>query len=53
MQRLNTIDYNSTYYILADQWLNEALGFVLSLVQADRLVLRNRQALAESLKKPA
>jgi len=37
---------NSTYKKLAVQWLNEALCFVSSSVQADSFVLRNRQLLA-------
>jgi hypothetical protein len=36
---------HSTYKKLAVKWLNEALCFVLSLVLADSLVLRNRQLL--------
>ena len=34
--------HNSTYPKVAVQWLNQALGFVSSLVLADTLVLRNR-----------
>jgi hypothetical protein len=37
--------HNSTYKKLAVQWLNEALCFVLSFVEADSFVLRNRQLL--------
>ncbi len=37
--------YNSTYKKLAVQWLNEVLCFVLSSVEADSFVLRNRQLL--------
>jgi len=36
---------NSTYKKLAVQWLNEALCFVSSSVQAGNLTLRNRQLL--------
>ena len=37
--------HNSTYKKLAIQWLNEHLCFVVSLVVADSLRLRNRQPL--------
>ena len=33
--------YNSTYKKLVNQWLNEALCLVSSMVVADRFVLRN------------
>jgi hypothetical protein len=36
---------NSTYKKLAVQWLNEDLCFLLSFVEADSLVLLNRQLL--------
>jgi hypothetical protein len=37
--------HNSTYKKLAVQWLNEALCFVSSSVEADSFRLRNRQLL--------
>ena len=37
--------HNSTYKKLAVHWLNEALCIVSSAMQADSLVLRNRQLL--------
>jgi len=42
--------YNSTYKKLAVQWLNEALFFVSSSVQADSFVLRNRQLLVAAIR---
>ncbi len=49
-----TTPYNSTYNKLAVQWLNEALCFVSTLLQADSFVLRNRQLLvaAKRYKQP-
>lgn len=42
---------NSTYKKLADEWLNEALYFVSSSVQADSFRHRNRQLLAAAANK--